>query len=87
MIFADLTSDLDVNYFTGLRNIDAFRLVFDYLSEKGKSNSNALLERTFEHFNRPHIPSESQKLKSWIFNNGTRIFINTDVTTIGTAQW
>ena len=64
MIFADLTSDLDVNYFTGLRNIDAFRLVFDYLSEKGKSNSNALLERTFEHFNRPHIPSESQQLKS-----------------------
>ena len=62
MIFADLTSDLDVNYFTGWRNIDAFRLVFDYLSEKGKSN--ALLERTFEHFNRLHIPSESQKLKS-----------------------
>ena len=61
MIFVDLTSDLDVNYFTGLRNIDAFRLVFDYLSEKSKSN--ALLERTFEHFNRPHIPSESQQLK------------------------
>ena len=36
MIFADLARDCDVNYFTSLRNIDAFRLVFDYLSEKAK---------------------------------------------------
>ena len=36
MIFADLTRNCDVNYFTGLRNIDAFRLVFDYLSEKAR---------------------------------------------------
>ena len=34
MIFTDLTRDCDVNYFTGLRNIDAFRLVFDYLPER-----------------------------------------------------
>ena len=34
MISADLTRD--VNYFTGLGNIDAFRLVFDYLSEKAR---------------------------------------------------
>ena len=34
MIYADLTRD--INYFTGLRNIDAFRLVFDYLSEQAR---------------------------------------------------
>ena len=36
MVFADLTRDCDVNYFTGLRNTDAFRLVFHYLSEKAR---------------------------------------------------
>ena len=34
MVFADLTRDCDVTYSTALTNIDAFRLVFNYLSEK-----------------------------------------------------
>ena len=36
MIFADLARDCDVHYFTGLRNIDTFGLIFDYLSEKAR---------------------------------------------------
>ena len=36
MVFADLTRDCDVAYSTALTNIDAFRLVFNYLSEKAR---------------------------------------------------
>lgn len=53
MIFPYLTSDCDVNYFTLLKNNGAFRLIFDYLSEKTrikhywKGLSNTLADLTY----------------------------------------
>ena len=37
MVFADLTRDIDVNYFTGFKNRDAFNMVFKYLSNKART--------------------------------------------------
>ena len=37
MIFADLTRDIDVNYFTGFKNRDVFNMVFKYLSNKART--------------------------------------------------
>ena len=36
MVFADLARDCDVTYSTALTNFDAFRVVFNYLSEKSR---------------------------------------------------
>ena len=37
MVFADLTRDINVNYFTGFKNRDAFNMVFKYLSNKART--------------------------------------------------
>ena len=37
MVFADLTMDIDVNYFTRFKNRDVFNIVFKYLSKKART--------------------------------------------------
>lgn len=37
MVFADLTRDIDVNYFTGFKDRDVFNMAFKYLSNKARA--------------------------------------------------
>ena len=37
MVFADLTRDIDVNYFTGFKDRDVFNMAFKYLSNKART--------------------------------------------------
>ena len=37
MVFADLTRNIDVNYFTGFKNRNVFNMVFKYLSNKART--------------------------------------------------
>ena len=37
MVFADLTRDIDVNYFTRFKNRDVFNMVFKNLSKKART--------------------------------------------------
>ena len=36
-VFADLTRNIDVNYFTGFKNRNVFNMVFKYLSNKART--------------------------------------------------
>ena len=82
MVFADLTRDFDVNYFTDFKNKDAFNIVFKYLSNKagtmhywkGLSNTSGGLSSTRKLKN---VYLRSLTLEEGIFTNNNAIAFRT----------